>query len=92
MKEKTIKNYVRKRLKELGAFQYWPVPTVWGSAGVDVLACYKSRFIAIETKAPGKLPTVRQTLILREVEKAGGRIFLIDSAEKVNLLTDENLR
>jgi|SRR5215469_15794223 len=92
MLEKTIKAAVRKRLKELGAFQYWPVPTVWGTAAVDVIGCFEGRFFAIETKAPGKRPTDRQMFCMDNIREAGGRIFVIDTDEVDDILTTDTLR
>ena len=91
MLEKTIKAHVRKRLKELGAWQYWPVPTVWGAAAVDILVCYKGRFIAIECKAPGEKLTDRQSFVLEEIKKAGGNVFVIDTDKVDDILTTDTL-
>src|SRR5215472_9032278 len=70
MLEKTVKAAVRKRLKELGAFQYWPVPTVWGTAAVDVIGCYQGKFFAIEAKAPGRRATDRQMFCMANIRDA----------------------
>lgn len=39
------------------------------------------RFVAIETKAPGKVPTPRQSQVIREIQTAGGVAFYCDSFE-----------
>jgi len=92
MLEKTVKAAVRKRLKELGAFQYWPVMTVWGTAAVDVIGCFEGNFFAIETKAPGKRATDRQIFCLDNIREAGGRIFVIDTDKVDDILTPDTLR
>ena len=86
MLEKTVKAAVRKRLKELGAYSYWPVPTVWGATAVDILVCYKGRFIAIECKATGRKLLLHQAMTLNAIKAAGGLVFVIDSVEQAQKL------
>ena len=53
--EGRIKDAVKKYLTALGAYWYMPVSNGMGRVGCpDFLICYKGRFIACETKAPGK--------------------------------------
>ena len=87
MLEKTVKAAVRKRLKQLGAYQCWPVLFGMGERTVDCIGCYKGRFFAIECKAPGKQPTDIQLWKLSKIAAAGGAIFVIDTVEKANELT-----
>lgn len=86
MLERTIKAAVKKRLTELGAYQFWFVPFGMGDTTVDCLGCYQGRFFGIETKAPGKLPTLRQKFTLERIKAAGGLVFVIDSKEAANEL------
>jgi len=79
--EKTVKAAVKKRLKEIGAYQFWFVPFGMGDTTVDCIGCYKGRFFGIETKAPGKLPTLRQKFTLERIKAAGGQTFVIDNVE-----------
>ena len=37
-----------------------------------------------ETKAPGHEPTPRQNQIIGEIERAGVKVFVIDSVEKTD--------
>jgi hypothetical protein len=72
---------LRKLLKEYtGLYTYWPVPMGYGRTTLDVLGCYRGRFFSVETKAPGKKPTLRQTGELQEIEEAMGRTFVIAGA------------
>ena len=82
MLEKTVKAAVRRRLKEVGAYQFWPVQFGLGDVTVDCLGCYKSQFFGIECKAAGKKPTLHQALTLNKIKAAGGLIFVIDSVEE----------
>ncbi|HEY3789600.1 MAG TPA: hypothetical protein VGL71_12140, partial [Urbifossiella sp.] len=38
----------------------------------DVLACYHGRFLAVEVKRPGKVPSEGQAAFLAAVERSGG--------------------
>jgi hypothetical protein len=60
-----------------GMYSYWPVPTGFGPTTLDVLGCYRGRFFAIETKAEGKKPTLRQVGELQRIERAMGEAFII---------------
>jgi penicillin-binding protein-related factor A (putative recombinase) len=89
--ERTIKTAVKKRLTEIGAYQFWFVPFGMGDTTVDCVGCYKGRFFGIETKAPGKLPTLRQKITLEKIKAAGGLVFVIDNVEAANeLFRDDN--
>jgi hypothetical protein len=87
MLEKTIKKAVKKRLEELGAYQYWPVPTGLSKATLDILVCYKGKFYAIETKAPGASLTMRQKFTSEEMQLAGAKVLVIDNLEVARTFT-----
>lgn len=59
-------------------YEFWPVPYGYGASTLDCILCYRGQFIAIETKAPGKKPTDRQKMIMRQMVAAGGAVFLVD--------------
>ena len=92
MLEKTVKLAVRKRLKELGAFQFWPVVIGLGETTVDCLGCYKGRMFGIETKAPGKKPTMRQQHTLEKIRAAGGIGLVIDTPEQARALFTDHFK
>ena len=79
--EAALKDEVKAYLKKLGAYFYMPVPAGYGKQTVDFLCCIRGRFVAIETKAKGKVPTPRQELCMREVIAAGGAAFWCDSVD-----------
>ena len=60
-----------------GLFQYWPVPSGYGQTTLDILGCYRGQFFSIETKAHGRKPTLRQTGLLNDIERAMGKTFVI---------------
>ena len=49
---------------------------------LDYLGSSKGRAFAIETKAPGKKPTVRQNEIINEMILAKMKVFVIDGLPK----------
>ena len=77
--EKWVKRQVVSRLRELGAYYFFPVATGYMSSGVpDIVACYKSKFIGIECKANGNKPTPLQTKNLNEIKLCLGIALVID--------------
>lgn len=69
-------------------YQFWPVQSGYGSSTLDCLGCYQGRAFAVETKAPGKKPTPRQRLCIREMEEAGAAVFVIDGAQRLQVLEE----
>jgi|SRR6185369_2299558 len=86
--EGRVKNEVKKQLKALGFYQFWPVQTGLGSKTVDCLACGSGRFIGIETKAPGKKPTPLQEVTLTKIADAGGITLVIDSVDMAKMIPE----
>ena len=79
--EATIKNAVKKRLKELGAYWFMPVQYGLGNVTLDFLVCFQGRFIAIETKAPGRELTKQQRITVRAMQNAGATVYVVDNLE-----------
>ena len=80
--EGKLKKQVKAYLDEIGAYHVWPVPTGYGPKLLDCYASINGRFVVIETKAPGKLPTPAQKLEIERINKAGGVAFATDSIER----------
>lgn len=77
--EGKVKRHVSRILKGSDECYYFmPVQTGYGSPTLDYLGGSRGRAFAIETKAPGKTPTIRQLAIIREMEKAKMKVFVID--------------
>ena len=87
--EGRVKKQVTDILRKVGAWWFMPVQTGYGKAGVpDILACYKGRFIAIETKATqANKPTKLQEIQLDGISKAGG-LALVIHAGNIEELVD----
>ena len=80
--EGKVKAKVSALLKNYeGLWYYMPVPSGYGKSTLDYLGCYKGMFFAIETKAPTggtPEPTDRQKVVIAEMRKAGGVVFVTD--------------
>lgn len=48
-----------------------PVPSGYGVPMLDFVGHYRGRFFMIETKAPGKEPTARQTNLMELLRRSG---------------------
>lgn len=75
--EKEVKDRVKRHLKKHGAYWFMPVQTGYGSTTLDFLVCHRGRFLAIETKRPGKQMTARQRVVAEKIEEAGGPVLVI---------------
>jgi hypothetical protein len=76
--EGKIKDQVKKLLDEYPHYRFMPVPSGYGETTLDFLVCYKGRFLAIETKAPGNVATPRQVMIIGEIIANGGHAVIVD--------------
>jgi len=77
--EKKVKIKVCSVLKKLGAYYFYASTGGYGSSGVpDIIACYKGKFVAIECKANGNIPTALQRKHLREISIQNGIALIID--------------
>lgn len=96
--EKKVKAAVGGTLERARAWYFKPVSNGMGRHGIpDIIACVPyvvqpedigktiGRFVAVETKAPGKLSTVTplQRNELRRIEEADGIAVVADDAELV---------
>lgn len=76
--EGIVKDQVKKLLKEYGAYYHAPVQNGMGSPTLDFICCWRGKYLAIETKAPGKGPTPRQLKTLIAIATAGGLALAYD--------------
>jgi|TARA_R110000803_G_scaffold169351_6_gene232357 Holliday junction resolvase len=77
--EKWVKQQVVKKLKELGAYHFFPVANGYMSSGVpDIIACCQGQFVGIECKANGNKPTALQLKHLRDIGISKGKAILVD--------------
>jgi hypothetical protein len=75
--EGRVKKAVDALLGQHGAWHHKPVQNGMGKPALDYHVCHRGRYAAIETKAPGNKLTPRQELTKKEIEDAGGKVFVI---------------
>lgn len=78
--EGRVKEKVKKSLgKYKGSIYYnMPVPHGYGRPMLDFVGCFHGRFFAIETKAPGEVPTTRQEGTSEDMRLGDAKVFVID--------------
>lgn len=80
IKEKRVKDRVKKLLDEYNCYRFMPVQSGYGGVALDFICCHHGRFFSVETKAPGKHLSARQELIMDTINDAGGAVFVIGEA------------
>lgn len=86
--EGKVKERVKKLLKSYSEVYYhMPVQNGMGAPSLDFICCAKGYYFAIETKAGNKQPTPRQTNTMHEIQRAGGKCFLINEEEGMEALS-----
>lgn len=84
--EGRVKADVKKYLASIGAWWTMPMGTGFGKSGVpDFIVCLNGRFVAIETKAPGKLrnTTAMQKAQIGAINASGGLAVVIDDVDQL---------
>lgn len=80
--EAAIKARIRQFLiDEKKAYYFAPVQMGMGVSTLDILCCIRGKFVGIEVKVPGKVPTVRQRQNIIAINAAGGVAFWTDSLD-----------
>lgn len=93
--EGKVKNAVKKLLKSRGIYYFMPMQNGMGVVGIpDIIACWDGHFLAIETKAPGKINnvTANQRNQLDQIAKANGTAIVVDDVTQVEEILDSNGR
>ena len=79
-----VKKDVRKYLKGMGVYFFSNSTFGYGGSGQpDITCCMGGRFVGIEVKAEGKVPTTKQQQRLAAIRRAGGIGIWGDSLERV---------
>lgn len=82
--EGKIKALVKKGLKTIiFCHGNWPVQNGMGSPMLDWHGVVGGRYVAIETKAPGKYPTALQENTIKSLREAGALVFVVSTPEQV---------
>lgn len=83
--EGKVKVQIKELLKKYQAYWHMPVQNGMGSPALDFHVCHQGKYLGIEAKAPGKTITTRQGITCREIEAAGGSVFICDGSNLNNL-------
>ena len=84
--EHKVKSACVKVLKTHGIWYYFPTQNGMGVVGIpDIIACWRGRFLAIETKAPGKRnnTTANQERVLAEITAHDGMAIVVDDVSQL---------
>jgi VRR-NUC domain len=84
--EGKVKEAVKRELKKRGIWFYMPVQNGMGVVGIpDLICCWEGKFLAIETKAPGKRTntTPNQERVLNEIRTHGGHSIVVDDVSQL---------
>jgi len=77
--EAKVKGKIKKILKEHNIYYAMPMGTGYGNAGVpDFLCCLNGKFLAVEAKANGGVPTALQHKHLDNIQDAGGVWWVVN--------------
>ena len=76
--EGKVKAKVKTILKEHGIYCHCPVQNGMGSPTLDFICCFRSYYLAIETKDIGQDFTPRQRKTAGDIEAAKGAVLRID--------------
>lgn len=90
--EAKVKAAVRAWLKARGIWYCMPIGSGYGTSGVpDFLCSWRGRFLAIETKAPGRRnnTTALQRMQIEAIEASGGTAVVIDDPAQLDVLDKE---
>lgn len=91
--EKKVKLKVRSILDwHEDVYYFTPMTGGYGRSGVpDIVGCYNGYFFAIECKAGKGTTTALQDKNIKEIEKAGGRVIVVNenNLEEVRLMLSE---
>jgi hypothetical protein len=84
--EGKVKDACKKYLKGIGAWFFMPVSNGMGQVGIpDIICCYRGLFVAIETKAPGKInnTTPNQDRVIEAIRNTKGLAVVVDDVEQL---------
>ena len=86
--EGKVKDDVKKRLKQHDIWYFCPMQNGFGVVGIpDFICCVNGHFLAIETKAPGKVnnTTPNQDRVIKEIREHWGTVLIIDDVEILDM-------
>ena len=77
--EAKVKMKIKAIFKEEGVYYAMPIGTGYGNSGVpDFLCCVNGRFLGVEAKANGGVPTELQKKNMKDIQSSGGVAVVIN--------------
>jgi hypothetical protein len=76
-------------------WKFKPVQTGFGKPALDYILCVNGWFVTIETKAEGKKLTERQKATRRDINMAGGPVYVVSTKEEIQVvmnIIDERIK
>ena len=89
--EGRVKAKLKRKVNERwGELFYWfmPVQMGMGAPALDVYGCYRGCFIAFETKAHERGITPRQQETSRQIDTAGGLVFVVSPKTDIDAILE----
>jgi hypothetical protein len=84
--EGAVKAKVKEALNELKSYWFMPVQTIYSAHALDFYCCINGVFVAIETKAPKKMLSVRQVALARVIAASGGLVCVIRDEVDIQIM------
>lgn len=84
--EGRVKHAVKQELKRRDIWYFMPVSNGMGQVGIpDFICCWEGKFLAIETKAPGKKgqTTANQDRIIAKIKDHWGMAIVVDDVSQL---------
>ena len=84
--EGKVKDAVKKELRKRDIWYFMPMQNGFGVVGIpDFICCWEGKFLAIETKAPGKRgqTTANQDRIISEIKDHWGKALVVDDVSQL---------
>lgn len=86
IRESTIENALKKRIKNLGGWGIKLLPYVVNGLPDRLVLLPGGRLYFVELKAPGKKPRPTQVVVINKLKKLGFTVLVIDSVETIETL------
>ena len=82
--EAKVKANIKKILQLHGVYYAMPMGTGYGNSGVpDFLCCLNGKFLAVEAKANGGIPTALQQKHLDSIQNADGLCWVVNETNLI---------
>ncbi len=87
-RERSVKQQVNELIKPYGdeIWRYMAPASRFGMPALDFLLCVGGKFVAVETKRPGKKPTPRQWETIKALRVAGATVLVVRDNEGLTFL------